>query len=195
MEQGGTLCIPRGWWHVADPLDTPSLHLTVTVKNPTGVDLLKWLVHQLKTSEGVRMPLPLLDNDEAQAAWLVGLWKDLSAAWTPDLVRAYTSDSDRRAPGRPFVELPTVEPNVREDTWLQLAVARPIADAGGGDSEKIMLTAGSRRWECEPALASLIMRFNDGRAHRSSEFGSAPAVLSVMTSLVKGGVLRTLPDD
>ena len=40
LEDGDLLYIPRGWWHVATPLDEPTLHLTVGVNNPNGADLL-----------------------------------------------------------------------------------------------------------------------------------------------------------
>ena len=33
LEDGDLLYIPRGWWHVATPLDEPTLHLTVGVNN------------------------------------------------------------------------------------------------------------------------------------------------------------------
>ena len=52
------LYIPRGWWHVATPLDEPTLHLTVGVNNPNGADFLAWYVDRLKTSEDVRRDLP-----------------------------------------------------------------------------------------------------------------------------------------
>ena len=45
LEDGGLLYIPRGWWHVATPLDEPTLHLTVSgLNNPNGADLLSWFV-------------------------------------------------------------------------------------------------------------------------------------------------------
>jgi ribosomal protein L16 Arg81 hydroxylase len=37
LRNGDLLYIPRGWWHVATPLDEPTLHLTVGVGNPTGL--------------------------------------------------------------------------------------------------------------------------------------------------------------
>src|SRR5947209_8094290 len=48
LEAGALFHIPRGWWHIAYAVDEPSLHLTVTVKSPTGLDLLRWFVDGLK---------------------------------------------------------------------------------------------------------------------------------------------------
>ena len=41
LEDGDVLSLPRGWWHVAIPLNEPSLHLTVTVLPPKGADFLQ----------------------------------------------------------------------------------------------------------------------------------------------------------
>ena len=50
LEPGGLLSIPRDWWHVAYPLGEPCLHLTVTIKNHNGIDLLHWLADSMKAS-------------------------------------------------------------------------------------------------------------------------------------------------
>ena len=58
LEPGCLLSIPRGWWHVACPMDEPCLHLTVTVQNLNGIDFLHWLAEQMKSSEAARMRCP-----------------------------------------------------------------------------------------------------------------------------------------
>ena len=68
LNDGDMLYIPRGWWHVATPLDEPTLHLTVGVNNPTGADLLSWFVDRLRASEDVRRDLPLFGRAEDQTA-------------------------------------------------------------------------------------------------------------------------------
>jgi ribosomal protein L16 Arg81 hydroxylase len=40
LEDGDMLYIPRGWWHVVYPVDEPTLHLTVGLRNHRGLDLL-----------------------------------------------------------------------------------------------------------------------------------------------------------
>ncbi|HXJ84048.1 MAG TPA: cupin domain-containing protein, partial [Candidatus Methylomirabilis sp.] len=44
LADGDAIYLPRGWWHVAFPVNEPSLHLTVTVLPSHGVDVLEWLV-------------------------------------------------------------------------------------------------------------------------------------------------------
>ena len=48
LEDGDVLYMPRGWWHVAEPLDEPTLHLTVGVHKRTGLDFMKWLTQRLR---------------------------------------------------------------------------------------------------------------------------------------------------
>ena len=51
LEDGDLLYIPRGWWHVAEPLAEPTLHLTVGVHKRTGLDLLRWFSDRMRASE------------------------------------------------------------------------------------------------------------------------------------------------
>ena len=53
LEAGDLLYIPRGWWHVAMPLDEPTLHLTVGVNNLTGADFLRWFADRLRRVDDV----------------------------------------------------------------------------------------------------------------------------------------------
>ncbi|GET37009.1 cupin domain-containing protein [Microseira wollei] len=56
---GDILYIPRGHWHYAVALDEPSLHLTLGVHCKTRIDLLEWLVSELRQKEEWRKSLPL----------------------------------------------------------------------------------------------------------------------------------------
>lgn len=68
LRPGDLLYIPRGHWHYAVATEQPSLHLTLGVLGKTGVDLLEWLVSELKQDEAWRHNLPLLtDSDPANA--------------------------------------------------------------------------------------------------------------------------------
>ena len=44
LTPGDVLYIPRGCYHLAVPMNEPTLHLTIGVKNPRETDLLQWLV-------------------------------------------------------------------------------------------------------------------------------------------------------
>src|SRR5260370_6481674 len=70
LEDGGLLYIPRGWWHVAVPLDEPTLHLTVGIHRATGLDFLSWYADRLRSSIDVRKDLPRLGTAADKEAHL-----------------------------------------------------------------------------------------------------------------------------
>ena len=59
LNPGDVLYIPRGHWHYAVALDEPSLHLTLGLHCKTGIDVLEWLVSELRQKEEWRRSLPL----------------------------------------------------------------------------------------------------------------------------------------
>lgn len=73
LTQGSLFYLPRGWWHVARPLDEPCMHLTVTVNTRTGVDLALWLVKRLRLADVVRQDLPTAMNATAQEQYYAAL--------------------------------------------------------------------------------------------------------------------------
>jgi hypothetical protein len=119
LEDGDLLYIPRGWWHVAEPLAEPTLHLTVGVHNRTGIDLLRWFAERMRASETFRKDLPRLSSQRERAAHSARLREELLAAWDDSLVEQFYEELDARAEARARVELP----------WAATADAAPPAHA------------------------------------------------------------------
>src|SRR5215218_4984598 len=88
LEDGDLLYLPRGWWHVAEPLAEPTLHLTVGVHNRTGLDL------------------PRLAPAHERAAHAARLREELLAAWDENVLERFYEDLDARAEPRARVALP-----------------------------------------------------------------------------------------
>jgi ribosomal protein L16 Arg81 hydroxylase len=65
LEPGDVLYIPRGHWHFAVALDRPSLHLTLGIHGKTGIDVLEWVVEELKQKDLWRQTLPLLSPESS----------------------------------------------------------------------------------------------------------------------------------
>src|SRR4051794_36815906 len=59
LEDGDLLYIPRGWWHVAVPLEEPTLHLTVGLHRKNGTDFLSWFQERLLGFAAVRQDVPV----------------------------------------------------------------------------------------------------------------------------------------
>jgi hypothetical protein len=106
LEAGDLLYIPRGFWHVAYPLDEPTLHLTVGVHNRGGLDLLRWLVNRMQSRELFRMDLPRFATPETIQAHLMQMRAELLAEWDDDILNRYFADLDASATSRPQLSLP-----------------------------------------------------------------------------------------
>src|SRR5580658_1997142 len=55
LADGEMLYLPRGWWHVAIPIDEPTLHLTVGIFKPTGTDIVRWVADGFENDERMMM--------------------------------------------------------------------------------------------------------------------------------------------
>ena len=122
LEDGDTLYIPRGWWHVAFPVNAPSLHLTVSLTPPNGVDFLGWALSRLRGREEVRANLP--------AAGLAAHIKTLRG-----LVEGLLSE---QAAGEFLREW---EANIRPSPHVRLRRAPYEQSAALGDASRIRLAA------------------------------------------------------
>jgi hypothetical protein len=106
LEDGDLLYMPRGFWHVAEPLDEPTLHLTAGVHRRTGLDFLKWLTERLRASEHFRADLPRLASDRGGAEHAARLRAELCAAWDAGVVGRYLAEYDAQALPRARTSLP-----------------------------------------------------------------------------------------
>lgn len=105
LEAGDVLYIPRGFWHVAYPLNEPTLHLTVGVHNRAGLDLLRWLVNRMRSQEMFRMDLPRFATPETIQSHLRQMRDELLSEWDDDILNRYFADLDASAGSRPRLSL------------------------------------------------------------------------------------------
>lgn len=124
LEAGDLLYIPRGFWHVAYPLNEPTLHLTVGVHNRAGLDLLQWLVNKMRSHETFRMDLPRFATRETIQAHLMQMRSELLAEWDDDILNRYFADLDANAVSRPHLSLPVAEPS--GNMLVRLLAPRPL---------------------------------------------------------------------
>ena len=172
LQDGDLLYIPRGWWHVATPLDEPTLHLTIGIHNPTGVDLLSWFLDRLRISEDVRRDLPRFASPEEQAAFLDRLRETFLHGWRPDLLQLYWEDMDAKAEPRPRFSLPwsanqDVLPPAGFPFQLKWNATRPIGLKRNGNHE-FEIACHGRKWRfAEPAR--LILELLSEKNHCSAD--------------------------
>jgi ribosomal protein L16 Arg81 hydroxylase len=175
LEDGDLLYIPRGWWHVAEPLAEPTLHLTVGVHNRTGLDLLRWLSERMRASEAFRRDLPRLAPPAERAAHAARLREELLTAWDDTLVERFYEDHDAHADSRARVELPWVATPAPEppapDITVRLLAPRPLkVEASSGVVEFDSL---GRRWRFAEEAAPVLKRLAERRACTIAELHEA----------------------
>ncbi|MFL6209533.1 MAG: cupin domain-containing protein [Pyrinomonadaceae bacterium] len=175
LTDGDLLYIPRGWWHVALPLDEPTLHLTVGIHNRTGLDLLRWLAERLRTSETVRQDLPRFADRSDQRAHAVRLRAELLAACDEELLARYFAEQDELAAPRPQLGLPWSAmpgaPPLADETRVRLLAPRPLDfKTAGGVCEFV---CHKKRWRLAEDALLVLRPLAAGRACTVAELCAA----------------------
>ena len=106
LEPGDLLYIPRGCYHVAVPMNEATLHLTVGVKTPCGMDLLLWIVNRLRTHEMADGELPLFAAPAERLRYAEELRRALLDGLSSDLVEQYFCETGGNSKTRPSFDLP-----------------------------------------------------------------------------------------
>src|SRR5205823_4086429 len=174
LQQGDLLYIPRGWWHLATPLDEPTLHLTIGVNNPTGADFLSWFVDRLRSSEVVRQDIPFLRGSAAIREHAERVRQALLSSWHPGLIGEYMAHLDAHSVARPHFGLPwSANDNVLPPgTWrAQWSGNRPVNIEATGD--ELTLPAFGRRWKFAAAARPLLELLVSGRECTEDDFRTA----------------------
>jgi ribosomal protein L16 Arg81 hydroxylase len=203
LEDGGTLYIPRGWWHVACPLDEPSLHLTVGLAHPTGQDMLEWFVNQLKAIVEARMDVPHLKSSQEQHAWIAMMRDRIVDAWSDDVVARFMEFQDTLPLARPNVHLPGTAARhivLAPETRLRLASGRRLSfDDTRGDDVSFLVQG--KRWACAASLVPALARLNYLRGESIADLcaevpsAAAPELKLLLSALAMRGVVSVEPPE
>ena len=198
LEDGDLLYIPRGWWHVATPLDEPTLHLTVGVSNPTGAELLSWLVEKLRANECVSRDLPQFSSADEQRAYLDQIQKLVAGSWSSDLLGQYFADLDAKAQPRPRFSLPwTASPEVLPPDSVSFVLrwngARRM-NFHDKDGE-VHFVAQGKRWRFAAAARPMLERLTAGATCSLgdlAELSDAETARAFVAELVVNGLVAVV---
>jgi JmjC domain len=174
LQEGGLFHIPRGWWHVAYPVTEPSLHLTVSITSPTGLDLLRWYVDGLRAAPEIRANLPLLKSHQDRHKYAETL-KGFLNAWTPDVIERFIAHRDASVTPRPLMRLPgsvTMEPAVDEDGWFRLSSPQAVVMSRESRSNGVTCKFGRKLWQCSENFLPALILLNDGKVHSFYELAA-----------------------
>jgi len=195
LEDGGALYIPRGWWHVAYPLEEPTLHLTLGLRNYRGLDLLLWLAKQLKNCLEVRQDIPHLADRNTQIAYMAKLREHLFGAWSEDLQDRFLASSDANTLPRPHLQLPeAAKPEgivVSRRSQVKLSGPRRLDLSGSLKNGQFALKCGGSTLHGSDAILPSLERLNDGEYHSVQELiALAPEQTANILNFLQGLVLR-----
>jgi Cupin superfamily protein len=203
LEEGDLLYIPRGWWHVARPLDEPTLHLTVGVHNRTGIDLLRWVSDQMRASEIFRADLPRFSSSTERAHHLEQLRKEFFAEWDRDVLAQYFAELDGAAEARPRLGLPWVAMPSGLPSSLQarvyLTAPRPL-DLQVVDGV-IEFSCHKKRWRFAPTALLILRPLAERRVCSVAELCEAAAgrleeqtIMAFLRELILNGLVAVVEE-
>ena len=197
------LYLPRGWWHVAHPLDEPSLHLNVTIVPPAGPDLFEWLVAQLKRHPEVRMNVPVLSSEADRATYSARLRELLLQEWDGDLLARFMADWESRIPVPQVFGLPDAPKECRQPiedaTRVRLAADHELSFLNGPGGTKLFYANGAR-WTCAAEMAGALARLSDRESVTVAQLCAElpqhalrPQLLAFLAALQMGGAIWAEP--
>lgn len=203
LSEGDLLYMPRGWWHVAVPVDEPSLHFTIAAGAPQGIDFLRWFVNRLVSSPQVRMDLPYLGSAAEQRQRMRDLLQAVTEGWDDNLLTEYLATVENQTPPRAQVTLPD-GPSQRAGlqstqltggTRLRLLSGRRLRIDPNGDGTRARFVAADRIWDCEAELTPALELLGNGHSPTlQSLCDRAPQASAslrlLVSSLVMAGVLQ-----
>jgi ribosomal protein L16 Arg81 hydroxylase len=201
LEDGDMIYLPRGWWHLAVPLDEPSLHLTVTIVPPNGFDFLRWCNEQLRGNPEVRMNVPQLAAEDERKAYVQRLRELLTEFYSDDIFERFLSEWQSAVPMRPRLRLPFAPVDSRQpitmQTRVQLASSRQVTFFDSQRNGLVPFLASGIQGECSVELVPALKLISGRTSHSVNELCAqlkdpslAPKLMILLTGLAMRGAVR-----
>ncbi|MEK7207997.1 MAG: cupin domain-containing protein [Patescibacteria group bacterium] len=173
IHAGDLLYVPRGCWHGAEALDSPTVHLTCGLYNQTGHDMLSWLQSKLVTTEVFCRELPRFSSETAQQQHTQKLKQALEALWNDRLLQTFFVENDMMAQPHerlafPFGVSSTEETQIKEETIILMRNPRPIQIKSDSANGEVVFCALGKQWRFH-ANALTLLSFLDKK--RKCSFG------------------------
>ena len=173
LEAGAVIHVPRGHWHEAMAGGEPSLHLTVGLIRPAGIDLLGWIADRLRAEELFRRDLPRRADPEERRAHARALREAVLARWPDDVLDVFFERQDAHAETRPRIGLPwgVVDERLDEGRLVRDNLPRPAPPRPHPDGVEVR--ARGRSWVFAAAAWPMLALALDGDTHPVGELLAA----------------------
>jgi hypothetical protein len=200
VNDGDTLYIPRGWWHEAVPLNEPSLHLTISLTPPTGLDYLAWVISGLRRHAALRASLPPAGSQAGLAETIGSLVRDaLSDGSLAEFQRQWEAnirpDPHIDLPAMPYDQLSALN----EDSRFRLASLSRLSFSAHGDVFEFV--AAGRLWTVPKVLQPALAQLRNSREIKMKELArtlpdraAKDDLVKSLTVLARAGVVLARKD-
>lgn len=190
LEDGDMLYLPRGWWHMAVPLDEPSLHLNFGIEPPNGVDFLQWWVRKLRRHPDIRQNLP--QGAGARRDYFAKLLAVMEGDRNRDRTSEFLRERKANRRVRPRVRLPLApiaqKAPITPATRFRLAISQALFVEYETGDRMARFKAGDTNYSVPPALIPAIERLSGSESLSLPELGAGlqdQQLVGMLTSLLE----------
>jgi ribosomal protein L16 Arg81 hydroxylase len=106
MNDGDLLYLPRGFWHVAYPLDEPSLHVSWGAQPPTGQEFLHWWMRTMRRHTQARVALTRMSDPESRKTFVAEMIQLLQTSAKGDPLGDFLGNQEAGRRNAPRIRLP-----------------------------------------------------------------------------------------
>jgi len=200
VDDGDLLYLPRGFWHVAYPLDEPSLHMTWSAHTFTGVDFLQWWIRTLRRHPETRASLTRLQEPGARKAYAKKLVDFLAASTQGDPLDQFLKAQQAVRRPRPRLRLPhgPVEQNapLTSNSTIRLASQGALFIERDAGEPLAKFFAGGTYWFIRPEFIAAFQRLSGAQSVGLQELAATipdrnlvPMLNSAIDALAAAGIL------
>jgi len=188
LNSGDVLYLPRGWWHIAHPVDEPSLHLTFGIAPMHGLNLLNWAVMSLRGNAHLRRNMPVLQDGGARQAYMAELRAIVAERLGDTSIDDFLHAAGEHVRGRPPIHLPQA-PNDQAAPWNERSLFR-LASAPRlllkEQNGKVIFNAYDKSYNVPAFVRPALELLHDKRAVSLAELCAAVDGAAAENSLKQG---------
>jgi ribosomal protein L16 Arg81 hydroxylase len=178
LNDGDLLYIPRGFWHVATPLDEPSLHVSVSAQPATATEFLAWWMRILRGYPEARASLTQMENPQTRQQFVARLLTLIEASGAGDPLGQFLGAQKASRRTSPRIRLPLAPMEQHKPltgaTRIRLTVQNALhVEKEPGEPMAKFFAAGTY-WFIQPEFIPAFQRLS---GHESVPFQDLAAML------------------
>jgi ribosomal protein L16 Arg81 hydroxylase len=165
LSDGDVLYLPRGFWHVAFPLDEPSLHMTWSAHTLTGAEFLQWWAPLLRRHPEARRSLTGLADPNDRKAYAAKLVDLLAASIEADPLGQFVRMRQSVRRPKPRISLPQAPlaqsaPLTQPNARIRLANQDALSVEHEAGEPLARFFAGGAYWHFRPEFTAAFQRIS-----------------------------------